>query len=192
VLHAARWNTGRKSRKKSRSAHHCTTLSVYIFATKAPIDNRKKLVKQQYVLQMSPQYGELRPTSGWDRFVTLGHPTTFQLVSRLGSVTARHVLVGVSQTAPLNRGRHLCSAGRPSRWALAHNSSCKRYRLHHKVLMKTTAWSEKIFKCGLLSVCLLSIYRDRLWVKLSTVESSCSVSTAHRGHLQNIIIMNTI
>jgi len=28
--------------------------------------------------------------------------------------------VGVSQTAALNRGRHLYSAGRPSRWALAH------------------------------------------------------------------------
>ena len=26
--------------------------------------------------------------------------------------------------AALNRGRHLCSAGRPSRWALAHISSC--------------------------------------------------------------------
>jgi len=25
--------------------------------------------------------------------------------------------------AALNRGRHLCSAGRPSRWALAHISS---------------------------------------------------------------------
>jgi len=32
-------NTGRK---KSPSAHHCTTLSGYIFATKAHIDNRKK------------------------------------------------------------------------------------------------------------------------------------------------------
>ena len=31
-------------------------------------------------------------------------------------------LVGVSQTAALNRGRHLYSAGRPSRWALAHIS----------------------------------------------------------------------
>jgi len=28
--------------------------------------------------------------------------------------------VGVGQTAALNRGRHLYSAGRPSRWALAH------------------------------------------------------------------------
>ena len=67
-------NTGRKKSPKSPSGHHRTTLSGYIFATKAHIDNRKKLVKQQYVLQMSPQYGELRPTSGWDRFVSLGHP----------------------------------------------------------------------------------------------------------------------
>jgi len=49
-------------------------LSRYIFATKACIDNRKKLVKQQYLPYMSPQYGELRPTSGSDRFVSLGHP----------------------------------------------------------------------------------------------------------------------
>ena len=33
-------------------------------------------------------------------------------------------LYGVSQTAALNRGRHLYSAGRSSRWALAHISSC--------------------------------------------------------------------
>ena len=70
----------------------------YIFVTKARIDSRKKLVKQQYVLHMSPQYGELRPTSGWDRLTNLGHPCKFQLVSHLGSVTARHLLVGVSQT----------------------------------------------------------------------------------------------
>jgi len=93
VLRAARWKyRTQKSRHKSPSGHHRTNLWGYIFATKARIDNRKKIVKQlYYVLQMSPQYGELRPTSGWDRFVSLGHPTTFQLLSRLGSVTARHV-----------------------------------------------------------------------------------------------------
>ena len=58
----------------------------------------KKLVKQQYVLHMSSQYGELRPTSGWDRSGSLRHPCKFQQVSRLGSVTARHLVVGVSQT----------------------------------------------------------------------------------------------
>ena len=41
-------------------------------------------------------------------------------VSRLGSVTARHSSSGRSQTAAFNRGRHLYSLGRPSRWALAH------------------------------------------------------------------------
>jgi len=37
----------------------------------------KKLVKQQYLCHMSPQYGELEPTSDWDRFrfVSLGHPS---------------------------------------------------------------------------------------------------------------------
>jgi len=37
---------------------------------------------------MSPQYGELRPTSGWDRFGGLRHLSKFQRLSRLGFVTA--------------------------------------------------------------------------------------------------------
>ena len=42
-------------------------------------------------------------------------------VSRLGSVTARHSSSGRQpKFAALNRGRHLHSAGRPSRWALDH------------------------------------------------------------------------
>jgi len=48
----------------------------------------KKLVKQQYLLHMTLQYGELRLTSGWDRFVSLGRPSKFQRVSCLGFVTA--------------------------------------------------------------------------------------------------------
>jgi len=45
----------------------------------------------------------------------------FQRLSRLGSVTALHSNIGRQPNfAALNRGRHLCSAGRPSRWALAH------------------------------------------------------------------------
>ena len=34
-----------KSRQKSPSGHHRTTFSGYIFATKARIDNRKKIIK---------------------------------------------------------------------------------------------------------------------------------------------------
>ena len=47
---------------------------------------------------MSPQYGEIRPTNGWDLLPSLGHPYKFQRVLRLGSVTARHLVVGASQT----------------------------------------------------------------------------------------------
>ena len=37
---------------------------------------------------MSPQYGELRPTNGRDRFRSLWHPSKFQRVSCLAFVTA--------------------------------------------------------------------------------------------------------
>ena len=51
----------------------------------------------------------------------MGHPCKFQRVSRLGSVTARHSSIGRQPNfATLNRERHLYSAGRPPRWALAH------------------------------------------------------------------------
>jgi len=52
---------------------------------------------------------------------SLRHPSKFERVSRLGSVIARHSSSGRQPNfARLNRGRHLCSAGRPSRWALTH------------------------------------------------------------------------
>jgi len=119
VLHSAHWKyRTQKITKNSPSRHHCTTLPGYIFATKAPVDNRKKkLVKQQYLLHMSSQYGQLRPTSGWDLLASLGHPCKFQRVWRFGSVTARHSSTGRQpKFAMLNRGRHLYSAGRPWHW----------------------------------------------------------------------------
>jgi len=122
VLQAARWKYRmQKWCKKSPSEHHRTILSGYIFATKACIDNQIKHTKQQYLLQMSLQYGELQPSNGWDRLAGLGHPIIFQWVSRLGSVTARQSSSGRQPNfAALNRGCHLCLAGQPSRWVLAH------------------------------------------------------------------------
>ena len=50
-----------------------------------------------------------------------GTVANFNGVSRLGSVTARHTSSGRQPIfAALTRGCHLCSAGRPSRWALVH------------------------------------------------------------------------
>jgi len=48
------------------------------------------------------------------------------------------LVVGVSQTAALNSGRHLYSAGQPSRWALAHISSCLYVAIGRESLYYTT------------------------------------------------------
>jgi len=108
--------------KKSPSGHHRTRfIGLYLCYYTTYRQSEKNLVKQQYLLHMVPQYGELQPTSGWDRSGSLGHPCKFQRVSRLGSVTARHSCIGRQPNfAVLNGGRHLYSAGRPSCWALAH------------------------------------------------------------------------
>ena len=132
-------NTGRKKSPENRHLGTIAqlTLSGYIFASKAPIDNRKKVVKQQYVLHMSPQYDELPPTRGWDRSGSLGDPCKFQRLSR-HSWQRYCTAVKYSERQPnfaaLNRTHHLCSAGRPSRWALAHiivNVFLRAYLLHY-------------------------------------------------------------
>ena len=61
VLRAACWKC--RPQKLPKIPHLGTTLSGNIFATKARIDNRKKIVKQQCLPHMLSQYGELQPTS---------------------------------------------------------------------------------------------------------------------------------
>ena len=68
----------------------------------------------------------------------MGHPCKFQRVSHLVSVTARHSSIGRQPNfAALNRGRHLYSAGRPSRWAFAHILVLCQFLLisHHSILL---------------------------------------------------------
>jgi len=106
-------NAGRKKLAKNR---HLGTIAQLCRAISSQLRHEstvaKKLVKQRYVLHISSQYGELRPTNGGDPSCSLRHPCKFQRVSRLGSFTARHLVVGVSQTysgveqrAPLVFGR---------------------------------------------------------------------------------------
>jgi len=52
-----------------------------------------------------------------------GAPGNFKGFRVLAALLHGTLVVGVSQAAALNRGRHLYSAGRPSLWALAHISS---------------------------------------------------------------------
>jgi len=177
------WLAENTARKKWPKIRHLGTITQLCWAVSFQLRHvlriGKKLVKRQYLLHMSSQYGELRPTNGSDRFGSLGRPSKFQRVSRLGfatvatslsgslpnfarclavscagtlyihfcrllprdgifpgaklslrprlvfsyiaSVTARHSSSGRQPNfAALTRGRYLYSAGRPSRWALAH------------------------------------------------------------------------
>ena len=93
MLHAE--NTGGKN---SPSAHHRTTLSGYIFATQARIDIRKKIVKQQYLVHMSLQYGELRPLAAELRWRVWGTPANFNEFPVLAALLHGTLVLGVSQT----------------------------------------------------------------------------------------------
>jgi len=66
------------TQKKSPSGQHPTTLSGYMFATKVMYrQSEKNLVKQQYLLHMSPQYGELNPRAAEIVSGVWGTPATF-------------------------------------------------------------------------------------------------------------------
>jgi len=118
VLHAARWKY--RTQKKSPSAHHRTTLFGYIFANKARIDNWKNVLNSNtptcpYNMVNS---GLLTAEICWRVW---GTPANFNGFRVLAALLHGTLVVSVSQTLmPLDRGRHLYSAGRPSRWALAH------------------------------------------------------------------------
>jgi len=52
--------------------------------------------------------------------VVWGTPPNFNGFRVLAALVHDTLVVGVSRTKALNRGRHLYSTGRPSRWASAH------------------------------------------------------------------------
>jgi len=124
VLHAARWKCRtQKIAKKSPSAHHRKTLSGYIFATKARIDNRKKLLSSNISSTCPHNMVNFGPLAVQISSGVWGTPANFKGFRVWAALLHGTLVVGVSQTAALNTGRHLYSAGRPSRWALAYISS---------------------------------------------------------------------
>jgi len=107
---------------KSPSGYHRTNLSGYIFATMARIDNRKKNLLSSSISSTCPHsmvnFSPL-PTE----IISLAWGTSANL-NGFAPWQRYCIVVGVSQTfTALIRGRHLYSAGRPSRWTLAHISS---------------------------------------------------------------------
>jgi len=99
MLHAARCKyRTQKLVKNLPSGHHRTILSGYIFATKARIDNRKKIVKQQYLLHMFPQYGELFSLAAEIGSVVRGTPANFNGFRVLAALLHGTPVLGVRQT----------------------------------------------------------------------------------------------
>ena len=80
----------------------------------------KNLLSSNYLLYMSPHMVNFGPLAAEIVSLVWGTPRNFNGFGVLAALLHGTLVVGVSQTAALNRGRHLYSAGRPSRWALAH------------------------------------------------------------------------
>ena len=115
-------NTGRK--KNRQFWHHRTTLSGCIFAAEACIDNRKKKLSNNDTSSTCPHnivnFGLLTAEISWRVW---GTPANFNCFRVLAALLHGTLVVGRRRQpnfAALNRGRHLYSAGRPSRWALAY------------------------------------------------------------------------
>ena len=125
MLHAARCKyRTQQSRQKSPSGHHRTTLTGYIFATKARIDKRKKLLSSNISSRCPHNMVNFGLIAAEILSLVWSTPANFNGFCVLAALLHGTLVVGVSQTAAFNRGRHLHSAGRPSGWALAHISSC--------------------------------------------------------------------
>jgi len=110
-------NTGRKNDAKNR---HLRTIAQLCWAVSLQLTHASAIGKNLLSSNISP-------TCPYN-MVNVGPPAA-EIFSLLWGTPANfngfHVLAALlhSQTAALNRGRHLYSAGRPSRWAFAHISS---------------------------------------------------------------------
>jgi len=91
-------------------------------------------------------------------------------LSYIGSVTARHSSSGRQPNfAALNRGRHLYSAGRPSRWALARILVLQYFNQPHAILYRISlitvaVYNEMAVLCGMPTI-QYSAQSARLYVR---------------------------
>ena len=87
----------------------------------ARIDNSKNLLNSNVSLTCPHNTLNFSPLAAEISWRVWGTPAHFNGFHVLTSVTAQHSSSGHQPDfAALNRGRHLCSTGRPSHWALAH------------------------------------------------------------------------
>jgi len=127
LLHAAHWKCRRQKIAKkspSDSARHRTTLSGCIFATKAHIDNQKKNLLSSNISSRCPHnmmnFGLLAAEIDPVVWGTPANFNGFRVLAALQFTAWQSNSERQPNFAALHRGRHLCSAGRPSRCALTH------------------------------------------------------------------------
>jgi len=108
---------GNIGRKKSPSAHHRTTLSGYIFVTKARIDNQKKILLSSNMSSTCPHnmvnFSLLTAETCWRVWGTLANFNGFRVLAALlhGTQWASAKLCGVEQRAPPVFGRATITLG---------------------------------------------------------------------------------
>jgi len=90
-----------KSRQKSPSGHHRTTLSGYVFATKARIDNRKKnMLSSNIFATCLHNMVDFGPLAAEIVSLVWGTPGNFNGFRVLAALLHGTLVVGVSQTLP--------------------------------------------------------------------------------------------
>ena len=109
-----------KFAKNSPSAHYRTTLSGYIFATKACIDNRKKMLNTN-ITSTDPHnivnFGQLTAEIGWHRSMEVNQtlhdvwPSPWPVHYARHSNSVRQPNCGVQQRAPPIFGRAAIALG---------------------------------------------------------------------------------
>ena len=117
------------------------------------------LTRPHYMVNFGPQAADIDP-------VIWGTHANFNGFRVLAALLHGTRLLGIRHQpnfAALNRGRHLYSAGRPSRWSLAHISSCKKeiYLIELSCLLLTyllPCLLTYLLICTCLHSCVLQVY----------------------------------
>jgi len=117
-------NTGRKNDAKNRHLRTIVQLCPAISSQLRHVSSIGKNLLSSNIFPTCPNnMVNFGPLAAEIISLVWGTPANFNGFRVLAALLHATLLVGVSQTAALNRGRHLYLAGRPSRWALAHISS---------------------------------------------------------------------
>ena len=99
-----------------------------------------------------------------------GTPANFNGFRILAALLHGTLVVGVSQTAAFNRGRHLHSAGRPSGWALAHISS---FKTESNPKIHSRTWIDNRIKKFFPLNCAALVCSPRWWSQKTSWTISC-------------------